>query len=452
MHDLRRNDAAAAVTADAPERGYGPGRRAAFTSSPAYRAAREEMAKLPVWQRPFASLRIRDYRLLWMGQLGTSMGQWMDQVSRGYLVYELTGSPFLLGAVTATRAIPLLLFGVLAGVVADRYGRKNQLIISQTGNALINLLIALLYTTGHLEVWHVFATGLLAGTLQAFQQPARQALISDIVGEGYIMNAVALNSTVLNVSRSIGPAVAGWLIALVGSGGGYYAQTVVYLFATIWTVQMRVPQHSPSSAGAREGSMMSGLLEGFTYIRRNETVLMLLLLALVPLLLGQPYSNLLPVIAKDVLEIGPQGLGYLFTAAGMGAMAGALYIAAAGDMPRKGMFMLGGATLFGAALMALSFSSWLPVSLGLLAVIGFANTSYNALANTILQTSTPPDLRGRVLSIYLLNRGLVPLGTLLAGSLATWFGAPWAVRIMGTGCAVLALWAAVKVPALRSIE
>ena len=403
-------------------------------------------------QRPFVSLQFRDYRLLWLGQLCTSMGQWMDQVARGWLVYDLTGSPFLLGAVTATRALPLLFFGVLAGVVADRFGRKSQLIISQIGNGLINLLLAILVLTHHVEVWHVFATGFVAGTLQAFQQPARQALISDLVGERHIMNAVALNSAVLNLSRSIGPAVAGYLIAWVGSDGSYFAQSLIYFVATIWTFQMRVPKKSLAQERNREESLLAGLQEGFRYIRNNETVLMLLVLALVPLLLGQPYSSLLPVFAKEVLSIGAQGLGFLYTAAGLGALIGALYIAAAGHFQHQGRLLLGGAGLFGVGLVGLSLSSWLPISLACLAIIGFANTSYNALANAILQTGTPPELRGRVLSVYLLNRGLVPLGTLFAGTLATLFHTPIAIGVMGTACALLALGAGLRVPALWELE
>lgn len=410
-------------------------------------------AVLPRWQRPIASLFVRDYRLLWLGQLSTSMGQWMDQVARGWLIYSITGSPLLLGAVTATRAVPLLFFGVLAGVVADRFGRKAQLIIAQTGNAAINLLLAVLVMTNHVEIWHIFATGFIAGTLQAFQQPARQALISEIVGTDRIMNAVALNSAVLNLSRSIGPAVAGYLIHWVGTDGSYYAQSLVYIVATVWTIQMRVPPMSAERLRRnREESMFQGLMEGFSYIRRNETIWLVLVLALVPLLLGQPYSNLLPVFAKDVLGMGSEGLGFLYTAAGLGALIGAMYIASVGNLHHKGMLLLGGAGLFGVSLILLAFSTSLVTTLACLAIAGFANTSYNALANTVLQTATPDELRGRVLSIYFLNRGLVPLGTLMAGALAASYGAPIAVGLMGAACALLAVALSFRAPALRRIE
>ncbi len=405
------------------------------------------------WLRPFVSLTIPDYRLLWLGQACTSLGQWMDQVCRGWLVYELTGSPLLLGAVTATRAMPLMLFGVLAGVVADRFGRKAQLVISQVGNAAINLLLAVLVTLHQVEVWHIFATAFIAGTLQAFQQPARQALISDLVGDRHIVNAIALNSAVLNLSRSVGPAIAGILIAQVGADGSYYVQAVVYLVATLWTIQMRVPKLTEREERRRhEGSIWQGLREGFDFIGEHPAIKWVLVLALAPLLLAQPYTSLLPVFAKQAMGVGSEGLGLLFAAPGIGAILGAFCVASIGNIPVRGRFMLGGAALFGLTIMGLALAPWMGVALPLLAVSGFANTGYNALANSYLQTAAPPHLRGRVVSIYLLNRGLVPLGTLLAGSLASLFDARLALALMGGSCALLVLWIAAAAPAVRRIE
>jgi MFS family permease len=191
--------------------------------------------------RTFQSLALRDYRLLWLGMAGTSMGQWLDQVARSWLIYELTDSPLMLGAVGAMRAVPMLLFGVVAGVVADQYGRKAQLIIAQLTNVCFNLILATLVATRLVQPWHVFVSAFLTGTVQAFQLPARQALIYDLVGKEYLLNAVALNSVVFNLMRSVGPAVAGFLIALVGIDGSYYAQATLFLLATVWTIQIRVP-------------------------------------------------------------------------------------------------------------------------------------------------------------------------------------------------------------------
>jgi MFS family permease len=190
----------------------------------------------------FDSLRIRDYRLLWLGQISTSLGQWMDQVTRGWLIYQLTGSPLQLGLATATRGLPLLLFGVIAGAYADRSGRKTQLIVAQVTNAALNILLASLVLMHRVQPWHVYATGFMAGTVQAFQQPARQTLVSDIVGERNLMNALALNSAALNGSRAIGPAIAGGFISAIGVQGSYYVQGLMYAVATLWTAQMVVPE------------------------------------------------------------------------------------------------------------------------------------------------------------------------------------------------------------------
>ena len=198
----------------------------------------------------FASLRVRDYRLMWLAQLGTSMGQWMDQMTRGWLMYEITGSALQLGVATALRGLPLLFFGILAGAVADRSNRKSQLIMAQVINALLNVILATLVLLHRVQPWHVYVTGFLAGTVQAFQQPARQTLISDIVGARHLMNALALNSMALNVSRALGPAAAGLLIAFFGAHGSYYTQAAMFMMATLWTMQMAVPARSPESAAA----------------------------------------------------------------------------------------------------------------------------------------------------------------------------------------------------------
>ncbi len=210
----------------------------------------------------FASLRVRDYRLMWLAQLGTSMGQWMDQMTRGWLMYEITGSALQLGLATALRGLPLLFFGILAGAVADRSNRKSQLIMAQVINALLNVILATLVLLHLVQPWHVYVTGFLAGTVQAFQQPARQTLISDIVGARHLMNALALNSMALNVSRALGPAAAGLLIAFFGAHGSYYTQAAMFILATLWTMQMAMPARSPESAAVRREPFLRSIAAG----------------------------------------------------------------------------------------------------------------------------------------------------------------------------------------------
>ncbi len=220
--------------------------------------------------RTFESLALRDYRFLWLGQLSTSMGQWMDQVARSWLIYDLTHSPLQLGLVSAARGLPILAFGTVAGVVADRYGRKAQLIIAQSVNAFLNVILATLILTGHVQLWHIYVTAVLAGTVQAFQQPARQVLISDLVGERQLLNAVALNSAALNLSRSVGPAIGGILIHALGVDFSYFIQAGFCALATLWTVQIRVPQSAAPlgySGNATSQSFFSSAKEGIAYVQ-----------------------------------------------------------------------------------------------------------------------------------------------------------------------------------------
>ncbi len=394
----------------------------------------------------FDSLALRDYRLLWMGQLTTSLGQWMDQTSRSWLIYRITNSPLQLGLVSAVRGIPLLFFGVIAGVVADRYGRKAQLIIAQVVNAILNVVLATLVLTGRIEVWHIYVTGFLAGTVQAFQQPARQALINDLVGEKHLMNAVALNSAALNLSRSVGPAICGVLIQAFGVDISYYVQAVLYAFATVWTGQIRVPQ-TPTGVGYSDGSvnqsMFASAKEGFAYIASNKTILALMVLALAPILLGMPYTSLMPLFAIDVLHGDARTQGLLLTMVGIGAVIGALTIASLGRQQGNGRLMISGAAGFGLSLVAFSQSKVLGMAMTFTFLAGLSNSGYTSQNQTMIQMLTPAKLRGRVLGVYFLNRGLMPIGSLLAGILASELGGPWAVTIMGGSCCLLAVGVAI---------
>jgi MFS family permease len=399
--------------------------------------------------KTFESLQLRDFRFLWLGQITTSMGQWMDQFSRTWLIFQLTQSPMALGIVGAARGIPLLLFGVDAGVAADRWGRKPQLIIAQVVNAILNALLATLVLTGHVQVWHVYVTAFLAGTVQAFQQPARQALINDLVGQERLLNAVSLNSAALNLSRSVGPAVCGLLISAFGVGVSYYVQAAFYAAATLWTFQIRVPKQLVRAAFAStQQSFFSSAREGFAYIASHRLILALMVLGLAPILLGMPYQSLMPVFAIDVLHGGATTQGLLVGSMGVGAVLGGLIIASLGRRQGNGKLLIVGAAGFGLSLILFSRAPVVWAAACFTFLVGLSNSAYTSQDQTIIQTITEPKVRGRVLGVYLLNRGLMPIGSLLAGALATWFGGPWAVTIMGVSCLILAVGVAVAVPAL----
>ncbi len=378
----------------------------------------------------FASLRLRDYRLLCLGQFSTSMGQWMDQMTRSWLMYQITGSALQLGVATALRGLPLLFFGILAGAVADRADRKNQLIVAQVTNAILNVILATLVLLHRVQPWHVYVTGFLAGTVQAFQQPARQTLISDIVGARHLMNALALNSMALNVSRAVGPALAGVLIALVGAHGSYYTQAAMFVLATLWTVQMASPERSPESAEVRREPFIRSIVAGLAFVARDRDIRTLMILAHGPLTLGMPYMSLMPIFAKDVLHGGAQLQGLLMTIIGIGSVLGALGVASMRGRYTYGRAVVIGALAFGITL--LGFASARTILLSSLCAfgVGVCVVMYQTQNQTLLQLLAPRHMRGRVMSIFLLNRGLVPLGTFVGGVLAEHLGGPLALQIM----------------------
>jgi MFS family permease len=403
----------------------------------------------------FESLSLTDYRLLWLGQLSTSMGQWMDQTARSWLVYSMTGSALQLGLVSAVRGAPLLIFGVVAGVAADRYGRKAQLVIAQVVNAILNIILAMLILTGHVQVWHIYVTGFLAGTVQAFQQPARQVLINDLVKGKHLLNAIALNSAAFNVSRSLGPAICGVLISAFGVDISYFIQAALYAFATVWTIQIRVPDHITPMRSLQEPteqSFFSSAKEGFSYIVSNRLILALMVLGLGPMFLGMPYTGLMPVFAVDVLHGNASTQGLLLTMVGIGALLGALTVASLGHNQGSGKLLVVGAAGFGLAIVLFSRSPVLGMAMVFTFLAGLSNAAYTSQDQTIIQTLTPSELRGRVLGIYFLNRGLMPVGSLIAGTLASFLGGPWAVTILGASCVVMVIAIVAAVPKIWKVN
>jgi len=387
----------------------------------------------------FDSLSIRDYRLLWLGQLDTSLGQWMDNISRGYLIYQITSSPLQLGLVAAMRGIPLFLFGIVAGALADRSGRKMQLIVAQVTNAVLNLILATLVLTHRVQPWHVYVTAFLVGSVQAFQNPARQTLVSDIAGPRHLINALALNSMAINSSRAVGPALAGLLIATVGVYGSYYVQAFMFILATMWTIQMRIPVRGRESLRVAREPLFQSIKGGFAYVRTNKNIRTQLILALGPLTLGMPFINMMPIFARDVLHGGAQLQGFLLSAFGIGSLLGALVVASIPRRHANALPAVIGAVVFSISLFFFSLSHQVWLSLACAFISGIFMTTYQTQDQALLQLSAPPHIRGRVMSFYLTNRATVPIGTLLAGTLAHYLGGPAAVCMMSLSALGLVL-------------
>ncbi|MFC1940145.1 MFS transporter [Chloroflexota bacterium] len=396
----------------------------------------------------FRALHNRDYRLLWIGQLGHSASLWAEIVARSWLIWQLTGSATLLAVVNLLRALPMLLFGLLAGVAADRFDKRKILIICQTITLANYVILGVLITTGAIEVWHVLLSAFLMGTSMSFNQPTRTSLVPSLVGRDELTNAVALNAAAVNITRVVGPGVAGLLIAPLGLGGVYFTSAGVYVATLICTTMLRVP---PVIARVGRTSVWADMGETFRYISKEKAVLSLLVLALVPMVFGMPYMTLMPIFADRVLGVGESGYGLLLSVAGIGALLVILLIATMRNIARKGWFALIGTLGFGASLIAFSETTWFPLSLLLMVLVGFTSTVPRVLISTSLLEFAPPELQGRVMSIYTLDRGLMPLGTMVVGPLADAIGAPLTLLFMGSICGLLAISMSIGVPTLRRI-
>ncbi len=377
------------------------------------------------------------------------MGTWMDQVTRGWLIYELTNSAFQLGLVRGVQAIPILLLSPVAGSVADRYSRKMQVLVAQVADGLFYAMLALLIITGRIQPWHVYVTAFLMAIAQVFQQPARIAMVSDAVPPQKLTNAIGLNAVVFNVARSAGPALAGTLIAMSGTGGSYAVQAAFYFLATIWTVMLRpaarpsVGSHGRSAHGESFGQ---SIIEGWKFSWRNEAVRTGLLVVMFASLFIVPFTTLLPVFARDLLGVGATGQGLLLTAMGVGALCSALLVASLGDRLPRGALMLGGVTLYGFIIVIFAASPWFTLSLVLMGIVGFCHVSSHALVQTVIQSYSPSEFRGRTTAIFHMSQVIMTVGSMIVGALAAIWGAQWAVALMGAAGALAMLAIYVALP------
>jgi MFS family permease len=423
-----------------------------------------ERAPARTWFRPLdalfrlravEALQHREFRLLWYGQIFTAMGTWMDQVTRGWLIYELTNSSFQLGLVRGVQAIPILLLSPLAGSAADRYSRKGQVILAQVVNGVLYGALALLIFTGHIEPWHVYVTAVGMSIVWTFQQPSRAAMIGDAVPLGQITNAIGLNSIVFNVARSAGPALAGFLIAVFGTGGSYGVQAIFYLLATIWTLQLRSSRHSLSAAdggSAHQQTFRQSIIEGWKFSWRNEAVRASLLIVVAASLFIIPFMTLLPVFARDILGVGASGQGLLLSGMGVGALFSSILIASIGDRLPRISIMLWGVAFYGIIIVVFAFSPWFPFSVVLMVVVGIVHVTSHALAQTVIQTYSPTEFRGRTMAVFHMTHVILLSGGILIGALSSFVGAQWAAASMSLAGAAAVIAIYLALPRARLIR
>jgi MFS family permease len=403
----------------------------------------------------FAALRYREFRLLWSGQAATAMAMWMDQVVRGWLMYELTNSPVQLGLVHGVQAVPILVLSPIAGSVADRYPRKQQVVVAQVLAGVMYAVLALLIMTGRIRPWHVYATALAMAIVQTFHQPARAAMVADAVPPYHLTNAIGLTSIMFNVARSTGPALAGFLIATLGTASCYAVQVGFYLLAIVWTLLLRPDLSAATSVSGRVtrgASFGKSIVEGWAFSWRNEAVRAGLLIMMCASLFIVPFTTLLPVFARDLLGVGATGQGGLLTAMGLGALCSAVLLASFGNQLPRGLLMLGGVTAYGLSVVAFAASSSFRLSLGLMTLVGLAHVSSHALVQTVVQTYSPSAFRGRTMAIFHMSSVVMTLGSTLAGTLAALVGARWAVAAMGATGALLMVTIGVALPRTRLIR
>jgi MFS family permease len=393
------------------------------------------------------ALRHRNYRIFMGGQLISLIGTWMQTVAESWLVYRLTGSALLLGLAGFANRIPIFLLSPIGGAIADRYNRQRIVIATQVASMVLAAALALLTLTHLVRIWHLMAIAALLGVVNAFDIPARQAFVVELVAREDLQNAIALNSSMFNGARVVGPAIAGVLVAAVGEGWCFLANAVSYIAVIAGLLLMRVPR---VPAAARPASAVAHVMEGFQFVSRSRPILALLLLLGLISLMGMPYSVLMPIIADQTFHSGARGLGILMGASGVGALLGALSLASRVGLRGYGRTIAFAAIGFGLSLMAFSMVRSLWLGVALLLPVGFAMMTQMAASNTLIQSMIPNALRGRVMAVYsMMFMGMAPIGALLAGSLAGWLGATTTVAAGGAFCLVGGLLFLQRLPRLR---
>ena len=400
-------------------------------------------------QRGFRALHYREFRLITGSQLCGNLGTWMDELSRGWLIYQLTDSVVQLGLVRGVQFVPLLFFSPIAGSAADRYSRKALLVFSQAVNAVMFAMLAALIYTHSIEPWHVYVTAVFAGIMQVIQHPARTSLISDTVPVEFLTNAIGLTSLIYNGARLFGPALAGAIIAAASTGGAFAVQAACMTFATVWALMLRPVA---SKLKVQREPFMRSIVMGWKYAWHNEPVRAGILCTTAVSLLIFPFAALLPVFARDILAVGASGQGLLLAAMGVGALISAAMITFAGHALVRGKVMLDAALWYSAVMIAFAFTPWYWMSLLIMVVAGYCHVHANALVNTVVQSYSSAEYRGRTMALFNMSQMLSTAGSMLIGVLASAIGPRQAVAAMSFagGLALIALL--IAMPHARKIK
>lgn len=398
--------------------------------------------------RSFGALRHQNFTLLWTSLIISNTGTWMQQVGQSWLVLELTDSAFYLGVVSLAFAIPMILLPPIGGAISDRLHKLWLLRLVEILQMANAALLALLTLTGLVNVWHIIAIAFVGAVLLAVANPNRQALLPHLVGREDFMSAISLNSAVFTGAALVGPALAGYLLTTIGSGGLFLINSLSYLVVLGATLLMRGVDANPQRSGST--GLWADVTEGLRYVASTRLVLMLIGVSALTGLLGRSYPSLLPLFARDEWHVGAQGYGWLLAAPGAGALLGAFGLALFGEVRRKGWLLLGSMLAFALLLIAFSYSPFFWPAVGLLLAAGILNSLFGTSIATLIQANAPGRLRGRAMSVYTITViGVPSLGAMGTASVAEWLGPRTSVGLAAGLLALVSVWLLLQAPVLR---
>jgi MFS family permease len=393
------------------------------------------------------ALRHRNFQLFFTGQVISLTGTWMESVAQAWLVYRLTGSSVLLGLVSFANQIPVFLISPMGGHLADRWNRHKIIIFTQSASMVLALTLAFLTLSHRIRIWELFVLASLLGIVNAFDVPARQSFLVEMVGREDMINAIALNSTMFNAARLVGPAVAGILVAKIGEGWCFFANGISYVAVIAGLLAMRLGPFIPRPAST---SAWRNIRDGFHYAARTRPIRVLLGMLAILSFAGLPFAVLMPIFADAILHRGPQGFGLLMSSVGLGATSGALLLASRAGVHGLSRWLVTASTVFSLSLFGFAFSRSLPFSCALMLIAGFAMMIQVGATNTLIQSMVPDHCRGRVMSLYsMMLIGISPLGAMAAGLEASHFGAPFTLALGAATCLLAAVAFFFQLPAFR---
>ena len=408
----------------------------------------DQTARLRASVSVFEALRYPQYRRFWIGNLASVSGQQAMWVVQGWLIYELTESPIYLGYAGLAGAAPAIVLNLFGGVLADRLDQRRLIVWLQFASGALVLALATLTILDLAQIWHILAVAFLIGALQAFSSPARQSIFPHLLDRRDLMKAISLNSMVWQGTRIVAPAGGGLLIALVGSGATLFVCGLSFVVFGLMVRTLRMP----SIPRAQGGTFMGDMAQGLTFVRDNSLFSFLIGMAFFNSFFGLAALQLMPVFAVDILDVGASGLGLLYSVSGVGALLGIFVVGSLGSIQRKGLLLIGGATLYGGFLTLFAVSTWFPLSLSALFLLGLFSSIYMISVQTTLQVMVPDVLRGRVMGIYGMSWNMGPLGAIQAGAIAGLLGAPASASISGILVAAFALIVASSNAKVRRLE